>query len=129
MTLIESFRLAVAPHLTEAELRCLLDAAERDDPALVQDKTTSPTLYEGGGCRPDATCEGACALGYVAWKTRGLTTVGEVRVAFREMVERMPDSVGQFLAVFDTRPRPEVIADLKVALKEALNARATSQAA
>ncbi len=66
---------ALAPLLSTSGLEALRQALVRDDPRLIQQATSNPAPAE---IFQEEAIEGACALGFCAWKGDGLDTVGEV---------------------------------------------------
>ena len=128
MSLKELFLAHVAPHMSAEELQCLFDAVTRDDPALVQDCTTLPYRWETD-VTSETPCQGADALAYALWKSRGLKTVIEVREAFDRFVPSLGPGLQEFLRAYDTARRPVMITQMSDALQEALHACTAPQIA
>jgi len=90
----------------------LRDACRRDDPRLIQGRTTDPPPFL---CVQDWKCEGGCAVSYAGWQDEGLETVGEVEEFFARMCLEADTRLGEpaacrhFLNWFDDTPRPDAI--------------------
>lgn len=120
-----AWREGVAPSLSTAGLEALAAGLRDDDPALVQGATTVPPPLLAV---QDWPCEGACAVGYAAWKGDGDDTVGAVEEAFARVVFdaggllRDPSGARGFLNWFDDTPRDamraELLAEVELALAE-----------
>ena len=120
------WRNGLAPHLSTKGLQALKGGLERDDPALSQGCTTTPPPLH---CVRDWPCEGACVVGYCAWKGDGLETVGEVEEFFGTVCfkadERLqePAAVRYFLNWFDDTPRDEMRRELLAEVNRELASR------
>jgi hypothetical protein len=121
------WREGVAPALSTNGLLVLKAALLADDPGLLQGATSCPPPMQ---CVLDWPCEGACAIGYAAWKGDGAETVGEVEERFAKACYkadcelREPAAVRYFLNWFDETPRDqmrrELLAEIELSLKERL---------
>lgn len=70
---------AVAPHLSDAELRALARGLKDDPGGLAHGRTVLPDAWRAGAeCLPVLA---ACALGYALWQGRGLKHPPEVSAA------------------------------------------------
>lgn len=103
-----------AIELTTEELTCLRDALARDDPALIQGSSVSPSMDFGH----PIICEGACLLGYGPWKTQAIIYVRRVADALLELWLRIGARMGDESACrhlakwWDTAPRAEAVAEM-----------------
>ncbi len=73
------WRDGFAPGFSTPGLEALRHALERDDRRLTQGSTTVPAPVQS---MLDWPAEGACVIGYCAWKGDGLETVGELEEYF-----------------------------------------------
>jgi hypothetical protein len=109
------WREGIAPLMSESGLRALLAGLESDDAALTQGCTTTPPPMQSV---LDWPCEGACVIGYAAWKGEGKLLVGEVEEYFADVCYRAdmalgePAAVRYFLNWFDYTPRDVMRAEL-----------------
>lgn len=112
------FRLGFAKVASTGHLEALRTALETDDPKLSQGATTTPPPLN---CVLDWPCEAACMLGYCAWKSDDLQTVGEVEMAFARMCQQIdqelaePGACRYLIEYFDddgNRNRADVFANL-----------------
>jgi hypothetical protein len=112
---MESWRIVwregVAPQLSVAGLEALRQALIEDDKRLIQGATTTPPPLQ---CMQDCGIEGACAVGFAAWRGEGMETVGEVEEFFARVCFETDGRLGEptacrrFLNWFDDTPRAEV---------------------
>jgi hypothetical protein len=120
------WRDGFAPMLSTTGLAALRDALTADDGRLLQGSTSSPPPMM---CVQDWPVEGACALGYCAWKGEGLETVGEVEEFFARACFEADQRLGEpaacryFLNWFDDSPRDEMRAELLAEVERVLAER------
>lgn len=118
------FRAGFAPCLSAAALEALRDGLERDDPRLVQGRTTKPVPL---ACVEDWPCEACDAICFAGWQGDGLETVGQVEEHFArccfEAAQRLgePAACRWFLNWFDDTPRDEVRRELLAEVELALS--------
>lgn len=116
---------AFVPSLPQEGLVALREAAQSNDPDLLQGQTTLPPAFST--CQ-DWPCEGGCAVSYAFWRG-GLVTVGEVEEAFAqacyEADVRLKEPAGcrHWLNRFDEGERTVVLAELLVEVEFALGLR------
>jgi hypothetical protein len=109
------WRRGIAPQLSIASLKALRDALAADDRRLIQGMTCIPIPIEAVREMP---IQGACALGYAAWKGEGLRTVGELQDRFETISSECsnltgdPEAVRWFLNRFDDWDRKEMLENL-----------------
>jgi hypothetical protein len=102
------WRDGFAPVLSTNGLTALRTALLRDDPALIQGQPTSPPPLQA---LLDWPAEGACALGYCAWRGDGMQTVGEVEETIARACFEADCRLGEpaacrwFLNWYDEAPR------------------------
>lgn len=117
------WREAVVPLLNRAHLEALRDALRDDDPRLIQGQTTSPPPLQAVA---DWPVEGACALGFCAWRGDRLETVSEVEEAFARwsfaIDQRLhePGGCRWFFNFFDETPREQMRRELLPEVESAL---------
>lgn len=105
------WREGIQPHINNAGLIALMDGLRLDDETLVQGATTVPAPLQ---CLEEWPCEGACLLGYIAWKAYGADTVGKVVDYFTKLCYEASEKVGDpegcryFLNWYDDCPRDEM---------------------
>jgi hypothetical protein len=121
------WRDGFAPLLTADHLAALRDGLARDDPALLQERTTEPLPAPGSW---DWPVTGACLLGYCGWKGGGLTTVAAVEAFFARLCYDCDRALGEqagcrwLLQWFDEAPRGEVVPELLAEVEAELARRA-----
>jgi hypothetical protein len=130
-----TWRVGFAPLLSPGELHALRDGLVADDAALIQGLTSLPLASDDPEFRRlDKPCTGACALGYAAWRGRGLSTVEQVEVAFAELMadaqERLAPERGInafFTTWFDETPRAEMVPALLAEVQAEITRREGGQ--
>jgi hypothetical protein len=103
-----SFREGIAPLFSTRALLALKRALTRDDPALIQRRTTEPPPLQAVQEWP---VEAACAVAFAGWQGEGLATVGQVEDFFARICFGADKLLGEpagcrwFLNWFDETPR------------------------
>jgi len=120
----QTWREGIAPLLTDRHLEVLRDGLARDDPALIQGKTTSPSAFNPDNVERPAN--GACVLGFCGWKGDGLETVKQISAFFNDLchrVDKQMDCSGyhsRFIRWFDDGKREvmrvELLAEVELEL-------------
>jgi hypothetical protein len=117
---------ALGPILSTDGLEALARALERDDPRLLQGKTTEPPPLQ---CCADWPVEGADAIGFAYWQGDGLSTVGEVEEAFAQTCFKVDQLLGEpaacrfYVNWYDETPRDEMRAALLPEVQKSLSER------
>jgi hypothetical protein len=120
------WREGLVSQLSTTGLEALSQALARDDGRLIQQATCNPPPAE---IFRDEVVEGACALGFCAWRGEGLETVGEIEAFFIRTCLAADDALGEpaacrhFLNWFDDTPRSDMRRQLLGEVKRALNDR------
>ncbi len=126
------WRQGFVPFLSTPGLVALKRALERDDPALLQGRTTDPPplpIHDGW------PVEAACALALCGWRGDSLATVAEVETYFAEACWRADQVLGEpaacryFLNWFDDTPRAAMRERLLAEVNRALVHRSQGPAA
>ncbi len=90
-----TFRVGLAPILSDAALDALREALEGDSAELIQEGTCHPPPVEGV---MDWPVEAACPLAYASWRGEGLETVGEVTEFFSRLCFQVDQRMGEAAA-------------------------------
>ncbi len=125
------WRRGFAPQFTDSDLEVLREGLLDDDARLIQGATTTPPPLL---CVQDWPIEAACFLGYIAWQSRGLDTVGEVEEFFARCCFNADETLGEPAACrwvlnwYDDTPRNEMRRGLIEEIDDELNRRRDADA-
>jgi hypothetical protein len=120
------WRDGLVPQMSTSHLRALQRGLARDDARLVQGATSAPPPVEHV---LDWPIEGACVVGYGAWQSGAVATVGELDGWFAESCletdRRLgePAAVRYFLNWYDDVPRDEMRRELLAEIQHELAQR------
>jgi hypothetical protein len=90
------WRFGLAPLFSPAGLDALAEALRTDDPRLVQGASTEPMPI---ALFADCPVEGACAIAFPIWRTRGVDRVGALDREFRRLSSAANDLLDEPFAV------------------------------